>query len=75
VALVDLTQSKVAVDVERAVIDNIPKGRSFQSLITFRAWAREWSPCRGGRNDKNNSFSGRRRLGRRETSTWWTVST
>jgi hypothetical protein len=55
VALVDVTQSKVAVDVERAVIDNIPKGRSFQSLITFAPGAR-MEPLQGGRNDKNNSF-------------------
>ena len=31
--MVDTTQSKVAVTVEREVIDNLPKGRSFQSLI------------------------------------------
>src|ERR1700687_4412492 len=53
--LIDVTQSKVAVDVEREVIDNIPKGRSFQSLITFAPGAR-MEPLQGGRNDKGNSF-------------------
>jgi hypothetical protein len=53
--LVDVTQSKVAVDVERDVIDNIPKGRSFQSLISFAPGAR-MEPLQGGRNDKGNSF-------------------
>src|SRR5579871_3947576 len=53
--LVDVTQSKVAVDVEKEVIDNIPKGRSFQSLITFAPGAR-MEPLQGGRNDKGNSF-------------------
>jgi hypothetical protein len=54
-ATIDVTQSKVAVDVEKAVIDNIPKGRSFQSLITFAPGAR-MEPLQGGRNDKGNSF-------------------
>lgn len=53
--MVDVTQSKVAVDVERDVIDNIPTGRSFQSLITFAPGAR-MEPLQGGRNDKANSF-------------------
>ncbi len=53
--MVDVTQSKVAVDVEQEVIDNIPKGRSFQSLITFAPGAR-MEPLQGGRNDKGNSF-------------------
>jgi len=53
--LVDVTTSKVAVDVEKEVIDNIPKGRSFQSLITFAPGAR-MEPLQGGRNDKGNSF-------------------
>ena len=53
--LVDVTQSKVAVDVDKEVIDNIPKGRSFQSLITFAPGAR-MEPLQGGRNDKGNSF-------------------
>src|SRR5215467_12535333 len=54
-ATIDVTQSKVAVDVEKTVIDNIPKGRSFQSLITFAPGAR-MEPLQGGRNDKGNSF-------------------
>ena len=37
---VDVTQSKVAVTVEKQVLDNIPKGRSFQSVIPFAAGAR-----------------------------------
>ena len=37
---VDVTQSKVAVTVEKAVLDNIPKGRSFQSVIPFAPGAR-----------------------------------
>ncbi|HYD16419.1 MAG TPA: TonB-dependent receptor [Candidatus Nanoarchaeia archaeon] len=38
--IVDVTQSKVAVTVSQEVIDNIPKGRSFQSLINFAPGAR-----------------------------------
>jgi hypothetical protein len=38
--LVDLTQSKVAVTVQHEVIDNLPKGRSFQSIIPFAPGAR-----------------------------------
>ena len=45
---VDVTQSKVAVSVDRQVIDNLPKGRSFQSLIPFAAGARA-EPMQGGR--------------------------
>ncbi len=39
-AMVDTTQSKVAVTVDRQVLDNIPKGRSFQTLIPFAPGAR-----------------------------------
>jgi hypothetical protein len=53
--LVDVTESKVAVNVEKEVIDNVPKGRSFQSLITFAPGAR-MEPLQGGRNDRGNSF-------------------
>lgn len=53
--LVDVTESKVAVNVQKEVIDNIPKGRSFQSLIPFAPGAR-MEPLQGGRNDKGNSF-------------------
>ncbi len=38
---VDVTQSKVAVTVERQVLDNIPTGRSFQSVIPFAPGARQ----------------------------------
>jgi outer membrane receptor protein involved in Fe transport len=38
--MVDLTQSKVAVTVSSQVMDTIPKGRSFQSLIPFAPGAR-----------------------------------
>ena len=39
--MVDTTQSKVAVTVSSYVMDLIPKGRSFESLIPFAAGARE----------------------------------
>ena len=38
--MVDTSQSKVAVTVEQQVIDNLPKGRSFQSLIPLAPGAR-----------------------------------
>src|SRR5438128_2234880 len=38
--LVDLTQSKVSVTVSKEVMDNLPKGRSFQSLIPLAPGAR-----------------------------------
>ena len=38
---VDTTQSKVAVTVSSFIMDLIPKGRSFQSLIPFAAGARQ----------------------------------
>jgi outer membrane receptor protein involved in Fe transport len=38
--VVDLTQSKVATTVERAALDNLPTGRSFQSVIPFAPGAR-----------------------------------
>jgi hypothetical protein len=39
-AVVDTTQSKVATTVEHEVLDNLPKGRSFQSLIPLAPGAR-----------------------------------
>jgi hypothetical protein len=39
--VVDVTQSKVAVTVEQQTIENMPTGRSFQSLIPFAAGARQ----------------------------------
>lgn len=38
---VDVSQSKVAVTVQQEVMQNIPKGRSFQSLIPFAPGARQ----------------------------------
>jgi Carboxypeptidase regulatory-like domain len=38
---VDVTQSKVAVTVEQEAIENMPTGRSFQSVIPFAAGARQ----------------------------------
>jgi hypothetical protein len=53
--LVDVTESKVAVTVDKETLDNIPKGRSFQAAIPFAPGAR-MEPLQGGRNDKGNSF-------------------
>jgi hypothetical protein len=39
-AMVDTTQSKVAVTVDHQTLDNVPKGRSFQTLIPFAPGAR-----------------------------------
>lgn len=52
---VDMTQSKVAVTVERDVIVNIPKGRSFQSLIPFAPGARQ-EPMQGSTSNRTNGF-------------------
>jgi hypothetical protein len=38
--LVDTTQSKVSVTMQHETIDNLPKGRSFQSIIPFAPGAR-----------------------------------
>ena len=53
--LVDVTQSKVAVEVPKEVINDLPKGRSFQSLITLAPGAR-MEPLQGGRNNRSDSF-------------------
>ena len=53
--VVDVTQSKVAVTVEKQVIDNLPKGRSFQSLIPFAAGARQ-EPLQSGTSSRDNGF-------------------
>jgi outer membrane receptor protein involved in Fe transport len=45
--VVDVTQSKVAVTVQHEVLDNLPKGRSFQTLIPFAPGART-EPLQGG---------------------------
>src|SRR5258708_3968062 len=53
--LADTTQSKVAITVEKEVMDNIPKGRSFQSLIPFAPGARQ-EPLQGARDNRDNGF-------------------
>lgn len=53
--MVDVTQSKVAVTVEHEVLLNIPKGRSFQSLIPFAPGARQ-EPLQGGTSSRDNGF-------------------
>ncbi len=53
--IVDLTQSKVAVTVTKEDIQNMPVGRSFQSVIPFAPGARQ-EPLQGGRYDRSNGF-------------------
>jgi outer membrane receptor protein involved in Fe transport len=60
--VVDTTQSKVAVSVDKSILDNIPKGRSFESVIPFAAGARQ-EPLQGsngfqidGASDSENVF-------------------
>src|SRR5215471_2108055 len=45
--IVDTTQSKVQVTVEKSILDNIPKGRSFETLIPFAPGARN-EPLQNG---------------------------
>jgi outer membrane receptor protein involved in Fe transport len=47
--IVDVTQSKVAVTVEHEILQDIPKGRSFQSVIPFAPGARQ-EPLQGVTN-------------------------
>src|SRR6266853_1854760 len=49
--LVDVTSSKVSTAIPEDVIDNIPKGRSFQSLIPFAPGARQ-EPLQSSRWDR-----------------------
>ncbi len=49
--LVDVTQSKVAVTITQEILQNIPKGRSFQSVIPFAPGARQ-EPMQSSRNDQ-----------------------
>ena len=49
--IVDVTQSKVAVTITEQILDNIPKGRSFQSVISFAPGARQ-EPMQSGRTDQ-----------------------
>ena len=53
--IVDVTQSKVAVTVTKEDLQNMPVGRSFQSVIPFAAGARQ-EPLQGGRYDRSNGF-------------------
>ncbi|MBI2687454.1 MAG: TonB-dependent receptor [Acidobacteria bacterium] len=53
--VVDVTQSKVAVTVEKRILDNMPKGRSFQSVIPFAAGAR-MEPLQGTTSGRENGF-------------------
>jgi hypothetical protein len=55
--LVDLTQSKVAVTVQKEVMDNLPKGRSFQSLIPLAPGAR-FEPLQSGTSTAGSGFGG-----------------
>jgi len=52
---VDVTQSKVQTNVVHEVLDNIPKGRSFQSLIPFAPGARQ-EPLQSGTGSRDNGF-------------------
>jgi len=49
--LVDVTSSKVATAISEDVIENIPKGRSFQSLISLAPGARQ-EPLQSSRVDR-----------------------
>jgi len=53
--LVDVTQSKVQTNVTQDILQGIPKGRSFQSVIPFAPGARQ-EPLQGARGDRNNGF-------------------
>jgi outer membrane receptor protein involved in Fe transport len=61
--IVDVTQSKVAVTVDHEILLDIPKGRSFQSVIPFAPGARQ-EPLQGvtngfqidGASDSENVF-------------------
>lgn len=52
---VDVTQSKVAVTVDQQILQSIPKGRSFQSVIPFAPGARQ-EPLQGGTSSRTNGF-------------------
>jgi len=54
-ANVDVTSSKVAVTVDRQILDGIPTGRSFQSVIPFAPGARA-EPMEGTTTARNNGF-------------------
>jgi outer membrane receptor protein involved in Fe transport len=52
---IDVTQSKVAVTVDKAVLDSLPKGRSFQSVIPFAAGARQ-EPLQSNTSSRDGGF-------------------
>jgi hypothetical protein len=52
--LIDVTSSNVSTAIPQDVIDNIPKGRSFQSLIPFAPGARQ-EPLQSSRVDRGRS--------------------
>jgi hypothetical protein len=54
-SIVDVTQSKVAMTVEKEMLNNMPVGRSFQSVIPFAAGAR-MEPLQGGTSGRDNGF-------------------
>jgi outer membrane receptor protein involved in Fe transport len=49
--IVDVTTSKVAVAIEQEDIDNLPKGRSYQSVISLAPGARQ-EPLQSSRSDR-----------------------
>jgi hypothetical protein len=53
--LVDVTQSKVQTDVNRELLTELPKGRSFQSLIPFAPGARQ-EPLQSTSGARTNGF-------------------
>jgi len=55
--MVDVSTSKVAVTIPEDVIENVPKGRSYQSLIPFAPGARQ-EPLQSPRQNsgRNNGF-------------------
>jgi Carboxypeptidase regulatory-like domain/TonB dependent receptor len=52
--IVDVTKSNVAVDIPQDVINNLPKGRSYQSLIPFAPGARQ-EPLQSSRVDRGRT--------------------
>src|SRR5947209_3494348 len=54
-AMVDVTQVKVQSNVTAEILNGIPKGRSFQSVIPFAPGARQ-EPLQGATNGRTNGF-------------------
>src|SRR5258706_7276004 len=52
--LIDVTSSNVSTAIPQDVIENIPKGRSYQSLIPFAPGARQ-EPLQSSRTDRGRS--------------------